>query len=338
MSHIHEAEDYRFPNRIPWIVLIIATILVVGGWQFWRIRQSKAGPEHHDGGLVNSSTVMQPSGVTNTAPSVAVEPARTVATMPVSSSPQNSGPIITPSNILVRVALAADLESKGDFSGARKELHDLLLVSSLDPIVRRQVEDQLGRVQMHLALTPAPMPEKVDYVVKAGDSIDKISKKHGVPSELVIVGNGLKNPNVIKQGDHLRILTGKFSIVVEKKNNTLLLLFNDRFFKRYNVGTGKFGKTPIGTFSITDRIPEPPWWKDNKVVPFGDKENILGTRWMAIKASGDTPPVQGYGIHGTWDDASIGKAESAGCIRMHNADVEELFNLVPLGTVVTIVE
>jgi len=60
---------------------------------------------------------------------------------------------------------------------------------------------------------------------------------------------------------------------------------------------------------------------------------------MSIKASGSgTPDVKGYGIHGTWDDSSIGKAESAGCIRMRNQDVEQLFVLVPMGTVVTITE
>ena len=74
------------------------------------------------------------------------------------------------------------------------------------------------------------------------------------------------------------------------------------------------------------------------MVPFGDKENILGTRWMSLTATGETPPARGYGIHGTWEPATLGKQSSAGCIRMRNSDVEELFMLVPEGTPVTIVE
>ena len=77
---------------------------------------------------------------------------------------------------------------------------------------------------------------------------------------------------------------------------------------------------------------------DGKAVPFGHPENILGTHWLAMKPTGNTPLVAGYGIHGTWDDASIGKAESAGCVRMHNADVEQLYVLLPVGTAVEIVE
>lgn len=39
-----------------------------------------------------------------------------------------------------------------------------------------------------------------------------------------------------------------------------------------------------------------------------------------------------YGIHGTNDPSSIGKAVSKGCIRMYNAQVNELAKIVPNGT------
>jgi lipoprotein-anchoring transpeptidase ErfK/SrfK len=42
--------------------------------------------------------------------------------------------------------------------------------------------------------------------------------------------------------------------------------------------------------------------------------------------------VKGYGIHGTNAPDSIGKAASHGCIRMRQADLEELFELVTVGT------
>ena len=44
----------------------------------------------------------------------------------------------------------------------------------------------------------------------------------------------------------------------------------------------------------------------------------------------------GFGIHGTIDPESIGRAESAGCVRMNKDDVEELFDLVPQGSEVVI--
>jgi lipoprotein-anchoring transpeptidase ErfK/SrfK len=113
---------------------------------------------------------------------------------------------------------------------------------------------------------------------------------------------------------------------------------NDKFFKRYRVGTGKDDKTPVGTFVISSKEVEPVWWPQGREIPYGDKENILGTRWMALQPTGETPKVKGYGIHGTWDDASVGKSLSAGCIRLANKDVEEIFVLVSLGTPVIITE
>lgn len=43
-------------------------------------------------------------------------------------------------------------------------------------------------------------------------------------------------------------------------------------------------------------------------------------------------------LHGTGDDQPMGVARSHGCVRMRNHDIIELFELVPAGTVVEIVE
>jgi lipoprotein-anchoring transpeptidase ErfK/SrfK len=75
----------------------------------------------------------------------------------------------------------------------------------------------------------------------------------------------------------------------------------------------------------------PTWYKQGAVIPAGSPENILGTRWMGF----DLPA---YGIHGTTEPQSLGKQVTQGCVRMSNADVEQLFIIVPIGTEVTIVD
>ena len=105
------------------------------------------------------------------------------------------------------------------------------------------------------------------------------------------------------------------------------------------LGTGQNAKTPAGTLVVKDKIEHPDWWSDGgKVIPYGDPANVLGTHWLALEATGETPRVSGYGIHGTWDDTTLGKQSSAGCVRMSNADVRELFLFLPRQTPVTIVE
>ena len=181
------------------------------------------------------------------------------------------------------------------------------------------------------------------YVVKRGDALSKIAKKYNTTVSLIKSLNN-KETDIIRVGERLLVFNGKnsenkntFSIYVSKSKNTLDLLVNDKLFKRYPVGTGKFGKTPEVDFFVYDKIEEPPWTRpsDNKIIEYGDPENVLGTRWFALK-SPENKELIGFGIHGTWERDSIGHQSSDGCVRMFNEDVEELFDLIPRNTKVTI--
>ena len=47
--------------------------------------------------------------------------------------------------------------------------------------------------------------------------------------------------------------------------------------------------------------------------------------------------LAGYGIHGTVEPKELGKQVTQGCVRLGNADVEELYSIIPVGTEVTII-
>ncbi|WP_160677484.1 L,D-transpeptidase [Clostridium sp. C8-1-8] len=119
--------------------------------------------------------------------------------------------------------------------------------------------------------------------------------------------------------DYYDYYRATYRITINTADHTLTLYKNDIVFKSYPVAVGKASTpTPKGTFKIINKAVNPGG-------PFG-------SRWMGLNAtSGD------YGIHGTNNPSSIGKNISNGCIRMFNNNVIELFNLVPIGTVVKIV-
>lgn len=71
-----------------------------------------------------------------------------------------------------------------------------------------------------------------------------------------------------------------------------------------------------------------------KNIEGGAKNNPLGRRWIGFDARGTDGRT--YGIHGTSDETSIGKFITAGCVRLHNQDVELLFDQLPIGTKVWI--
>jgi lipoprotein-anchoring transpeptidase ErfK/SrfK len=61
----------------------------------------------------------------------------------------------------------------------------------------------------------------------------------------------------------------------------------------------------------------------------GDGENPLGTHAMYL---GSTL----YRIHGSNDPDTVGEASSAGCFRMRNTDIADLYKRVPVGTTVVV--
>ena len=98
------------------------------------------------------------------------------------------------------------------------------------------------------------------------------------------------------------------------------------------VGVGREGEETLeGVFEIGHKREEPPYWPRGKeMVPFGSPDNPLGTRWMGWRFPGQEDDTS-YGYHGTSEPESIGKAESEGCVRLLNADVEYLFEILPMG-------
>lgn len=255
--------------------------------------------------------------------------------LPEPAGPSSAGPgtsVSTPESQAV-VSDARGLLKAGQLTEAKTALENLI-ADTPDP----DAVKLLGDVNMKLLLSPHMFPGKVYHSVKPGEYLQKIARQHHTTVALIKKMNGKTSDN-IRAGERLMVFDEAFSIRVSKTHNTLDLLIGDKLFKRYAVGTGKFGKTPAVTFSIVDKIIEPPWTRpsDNKQIEYGDPENVLGTRWMKI-VSADHPEITGYGIHGTWQRDSIGKQSSAGCIRMLNEDVEQLFDLVPRKTTVIITE
>ena len=227
------------------------------------------------------------------------------------------------------LALGQVYESQQQFVEARSMYQTLLDRFPNSPLVA-STQERLGGVNIALLFSPVVTDLDAVHQVAPGETLGQIATGSGTTVEFLKKANGLKG-DVIRPRQKLKIPKGKFSIVVDKSQNQLLLTENDRFIKSYRVATGKDNSTPIGTFKIVTKIPNPVWYKQGAVVPPDSVENILGTRWMGIDK-------QGYGIHGSVDPNAIGKQITAGCVRMTNHDVEELFGIVPVGTDVTIVD
>ncbi len=178
--------------------------------------------------------------------------------------------------------------------------------------------------------------------VLKGDSLWKICKRVEkeagvrVAPGLIRAVNALAS-DAIYPGAKLKVPNVAVSILVEKHEFRLSVFVGDVLLKRYAVGLGANNRTPEGEFAIATRLKDPSWNKPGVgPIPPGDPENVLGTRWLGFAAKDGFPEAATFGIHGTRDDASIGTESSNGCVRMHNADVEELFEWIAEGVGVQI--
>jgi hypothetical protein len=113
--------------------------------------------------------------------------------------------------------------------------------------------------------------------------------------------------------------TGDVSIIIDTQRRTLTVFNDNEPYKTFKVAVGKPDTpSPIGNWKIVRKAKN---WGEG----FGSRFMLLNVSWGL------------YGIHGTNKPYSIGGEESAGCIRMFNWTVEEIYPWVKVGTPVTIV-
>ncbi|WP_397570301.1 L,D-transpeptidase family protein [Schlesneria sp. T3-172] len=166
------------------------------------------------------------------------------------------------------------------------------------------------------------------YVIQSGDRLEVIAKKYQLSWEYLAKLNRTE-PRRIQIGQKLKVLKGPFAAVVELNRFELIVHLQGYYVKRYMVCTGKDNSSPVGKFTVLNKVVNPPYTgPDGKVIAADDPSNPLGERWIDL---GDS-----YGIHGTIDPGSIGKAESRGCIRLGDEDVIEVYNFLVKGSEVVI--
>jgi lipoprotein-anchoring transpeptidase ErfK/SrfK len=122
-------------------------------------------------------------------------------------------------------------------------------------------------------------------------------------------------------------------LTLDRASFTLRLWQDLKLTRTYTVAVGQEGlETPEGLYEIQVKEENPVWhvpesdWAGElagQTIPPGPS-NPIKARWMGI--------FEGAGIHGTEEVESLGSAASHGCVRMAIPDVEELYDLVEVGT------
>jgi hypothetical protein len=146
-------------------------------------------------------------------------------------------------------------------------------------------------------------------------------------------------------------------ILISVSEQRLALIQNGSVTKKFVVSTSKFGlgdnfgsyKTPLGRLRVCgklgDKLPEGAVFKrrsfNGEVLPVNARgRDPIVTRILWLEGGepcNKNARNRGIYIHGTPQERSLGKATSYGCVRMRSRDVVRVFDVVPVGTQVTII-
>ena len=139
-------------------------------------------------------------------------------------------------------------------------------------------------------------------------------------------------------------------LVLDRRNRQLMVLENGELVRRFPAAVGTVGwETPAGRHQVLEKVANPVWQHpgNGKAVGPGPA-NPLGTRWIGFYR--DCQGSKGWdgerqleisgctvaGFHGTPHRWTVGRAVSHGCVRLYEENVQELFELVQVGTPVTV--
>jgi lipoprotein-anchoring transpeptidase ErfK/SrfK len=175
-----------------------------------------------------------------------------------------------------------------------------------------------------------------------------------VPAQLLVQINPPTSAATFRAGADYKLIKGPFHAIVYKSIFKLDLYLHRKsdnldpvFIKRYDVGLGQNNSTPVGLWrlgcgALTDasgqrergkllraRWNPPPNSTRRLSIEYNMPGYPFGRKGMWISMVGldeNTKKLTDYGIHSTDDPSSIGRQASMGCIRLRDADIQEVYD------------
>lgn len=188
-----------------------------------------------------------------------------------------------------------------------------------------------GAGTSYSSIMKIPQNATVNIIARYNNGWSKVtySGKTGfVSSQYLTTGGGQSNNN--NNNSSTRCTSGYATntlIIVDKSSKRVNFYRNCKLVRSMPCAVGKPStQTPSGKYRILEKIQNRPYYKDH--IPGGDPRNPLGKYWLGIG--------NGYALHGTNNEGSIGGAVSHGCIRMYNSDIQWLYSQAKQGTTVLI--
>jgi lipoprotein-anchoring transpeptidase ErfK/SrfK len=165
---------------------------------------------------------------------------------------------------------------------------------------------------------------------KAGprESLEDIAKLHGISLELLASINQIPTPYILLPNTELKVLRGPFRAEVDLTTKELTLYLDNMFAGQFPISVGSDTKEIDGSFSIMSKQTNRNYYAANGgTVSHTDPNNPYGKHWLDLG--------QDLCIHGS-AAAENSPLNNAGCISLSPRDAEDVYNILTVGSKVTI--
>lgn len=240
-------------------------------------------------------------------------------------TPPDADPVRVKFNEFVQAALE-DLQ-RGRFVEVHEGLSRLYGDPRLPPDLADRVTHLLDQVAGVVIYSRQHMLEPA-YVVQPGETLEQIAQSYNVPWQLLAKINGIRDPHSVSPGRELKVVRGPFQAVVHLDCHELTLMLNGLYAGRFPIGVGQDNYNLEGTFEVSDKTIDPTYYGPTETIAANDPNNPYGRRWIGLGGR--------IGIHGTNDPATIGRSDAKGAICLGDRDVDDVYDILSVGSKVVI--
>lgn len=241
------------------------------------------------------------------------------------ATPQAQGSLFSATRVTVQSAL-----DRGELSQALLLLSDWYGDPSLSPAETQEVDLLLSQLAGSVIYSTEHRLEP-PYMVQAGEGLQEIAQKYEVPWQLLAKINGLTGPDGLQPGQQLKVVRGPFSALVDLSQRRLTLMLDRRYAGQFAIDVEPTTSVEEGHWSVNQKLISPGDASQIGSAPTTptDQKSIMMTNTSG--AANQIAILRGAG------GSAPGSADPAGrVIRLKNHDVEDVYDILSLGSRVII--
>lgn len=243
-------------------------------------------------------------------------------TLPVESSPQSPA---LPFDLARKEALQR--ADNGRLAEALKQLSPYYNSPELTHAEHSDLVDILDALSRQVIYSHRHIKEPA-YVAVANDTVESVANQYKISPELLRKINQLGSANALIAGTSLKVVTGPFRGQVSLTRGELTVFLDDLYAGRFPISVGNDPAPTEGTFEVIDRRRDRTYYGvGGLVVEAKDPSNPYGGYWLNLGKD--------LAIHGTPEKPSA-DLRNAGCISLAPLDASDVYDILTLGSQVSI--